>query len=229
MQHHYHTTPLIPWIEGNNKKFFMHVNGEPYSTAQSVKFYREPEEVTGDIGVLTLGAQISLLEVSERKDLLEQGVIDQTDSIAPDVYLSALYLTRPGHPVLRAVPRVASADKVAFQKPERTKGHQRGRPAAGAERRIDEGILLIRGTVPFALVLETEEGPQELEFEVDLSGSMHLETGTIFLNDNKEPGKELRITRQSVWCIRNQPLLGHKPAGYDILAGRINYNRRMYA
>lgn len=213
MQNKHYTTPLIPWLTENSEQFFMQAEGVPYLHEENmVPYYQDKgfsAEVTGKTGALALGASISLLSVSEHPELLRAGVIDRTDSVLPGVYITALYLTKHNSPVLRASCATAKADKARFTAPARPP-------------RLGHWCQLLNCQLPFSLEFRLSETCEQLEFEVEVNGKLYLETGRIILDVNRQPGKELRIIRQSEWCIKNQPLFGYKLAGYELLAHRVN-------
>lgn len=184
----------------------MQVDGEVY----------HPDEC-GEAGVLALDTYVSLLSVSENPGLIASGEMDRTDNVAPDAYLVALYLTRKGFPVLRATCSVAKADMAKFHTPARPP-------------KLGHWYKVLTGKLPFKLEFSSEEAVEHLEFEVEINGKLYLETGRVMVSAAcNTPGGEPCIIKQSVWCIKNQPLFGYKPAGFELLAHRINYNRRIQA
>ena len=206
MQYNHPTTPLIPIASENNKQFLMQVDNEIYHP-----------DANGELGVLTLDTFAPLLSVSEDANLLASGETDRSDSVAPNVYLAALFLTRQGFPVLKAICSTTKAASAKFIEPSR--------PA-----KLGHWCKVLDCRLPFKLEFQIEETIEQLEFEVDINGKLYLETGRIMVSAGSNvPGKEPRILKQSVWCIKNQPLFGYKPAGFELLAHRINYNRRIQA
>lgn len=192
----------------------MQVDGKTYSSEAAVEFYRLSKKATGEIGVLTLNTLIPLLAVSERKDLLDQGVIDTTDSVSPNIYLAAVYLTKPGAPVLRARCLVRPRSKETIR-------DYRGRAFRGGSKHE----MKLQGKLTFKVELLIDDKVAPTEFELEVNADVNLHSGHGAMTVDWEPGQLLRVTNAEDYDASRKQLFGYSPAGFELTAGRINYNR----
>lgn len=217
----YHTTPLIPWINNNSivdtSALFMQVDGKPYSSEAAVNFYRLPKSVIGEVGVLALNTQIPLLAVSENKELVDSGTVDSTDAVAPNIYLAALYLTKPGQPVIRAMCLVRPGN-------EQTLRDHRGRAFAAGYYNAKNDMVL-RAALTFRVDLKDGNLALPTEFMLGVDGSVNPDTGMAFVATDSATEQELRVTKSRNPDASRKQLFGYRPAGFELTAGRINYNR----
>lgn len=193
------TSPLIPVITEANKQHFMHNLGKPFIQDADV------EGVPVITAPLSFDKSMDLLSLSRDQGLINVGHQSDTDSVDPDsVSVTAVYLAHPTKGVLKAT-LIERPTKLEAFAPAKDNPHAR--------------LLRQKGRLRFALQFDNGES---LEFELWLAGHLHADTGTLLMtNDGK-----LEIMRQSPWCVREQPLFGFRPHGFDLKAKRINYNRR---
>ncbi len=216
--------PLIPWVTDANQHLFMQVDGKPLTRTEYANYHQDGDLVGGLTAPYALGETISLLEVSEREDLLERGVLDKTDSVTPGIYLTSLWLTRPGSPPLMAVMAGKAQDAAFVTDDDRVWSKVRNWLPYGRFRRQSYNGIGISGGRRFLVNLKDEDGnAQAMEFMVQIDGIAQRDTGLIRVN----AGEDLYPEWQSMWFKKHKPLEGYKPAGYELFAGRINYNRRL--
>lgn len=198
--------PLVPVYRQESARNFVARELVPPSDVQLT------DGVIVSTAPLALGAHFSLLGISETRSLLESYVYDTTDAIDPALALKAIYVRVEMLGKQDEVYRLSTLDLATAQASIASQGGYR------------ELAINFHQAITIGLDTETIEGTTSkiltdfVTIFFTVSGTVNLELG------------DTRFFAQRIESLSTDDgLIRFSVVGYDLDAGRVNYNRRRRA
>lgn len=189
---------------------------------------------------LLIGENINLLGLSQHPGLMQNGVLDQTDQIAPglrvsNVYISLTDATDPQAPVTQIVKvSLKGMPRTEFRKSHEGAGREVVLNFPAKTLPLDANTKAVDGVFPSLLTTQVVTANITAQLSVSISGNGNLEEGNISVNASKlnverafVGGDEISLEEGAGEALVDRlAALSATVVGYDVEGRRSNSNFR---
>jgi hypothetical protein len=225
------STELVPYARTDGSADASFVAEGTVATRQ-----REVSGTAVETRPLKMDTEINLLGLSQHPGLVQNGVLDHTDAIAPGMKLTQLYMHMTDGTTTEVVPfDVRNMTRVEFKKNYEGRGREVILNFFTDTLPLNSETTTIAGVTPTLLAADIMDKGYSVQLGVNITGHGVLETGTVSVNATKirvrrvydNTGAQLPLDSGDGLAIVNLlDSLGASMIGYDLAARRSNNNWR---
>lgn len=225
------STELVPYARADGS-----ADANFISTSLVANRQREISGTEVPTRPLKLDQELNLLGLSQHPGLVQNGVLDHTDAIAPGMKLSALYMSMSDGTTTEVVPfDVKNMTRVEFKKSHEGRGREVTLNFITDRLPLTAETTTVGGTAVTLLQTEVIDKNLSVQLGVNVTGHGVLETGTISVNSTKirvkavydANGNSLPLdSGDGATVVARLDTLGAEMVGYDLAARRSNNNWR---